>query len=227
MNKKQFFESEIALDEGTRTVVAIINTDSVDRDNEVVLPSGLQRLNYAGNPVVCWGHDYQSLPVGTTQWIKGDGKQLIAKYRVSDKTQFARDVWGLLQDGVLRAHSIGFVPIEQSPPTQQEMLERPDWKGCRNVVRKWELLEFSLVAIPANPEALALAVSKGYDPETLKVFDGWGQPLAEMWIDEPVKKDIPQPKFARSWKEIERQLQKVIANLATEEEIFDMLRGRV
>jgi HK97 family phage prohead protease len=243
MNKKQFLDSELTLDEGSRTVLAIINTDRVDRDNEVVLPSGLVRMNYAGNPVVMWGHDYSSLPIGTTQWVKQDGKSLLAKYRVSDKTQFARDVWGLLQDGVLRAHSIGFIPIDQSPPTQQEMIDRPELKDCRNIVRKWELLEFSLVAIPCNADALAVAVSKGYDAETMKMFgevkpelkpselitsfDGQ-YPLpkeAPMWIDEP--QPLAKPKYCRSWKTIEQQLQRVISTVATESELLDMIRGRV
>lgn len=238
MITKQFNAKDLTLDEDSRTVIACISTDSVDRDNEVVLPMGLQKGQYGGNPVVLYGHDYSSLPVGSTQWIKADNNTVIAKYRISDKTQTARDIWGLLQDGTLRAHSIGFLPMEQSPPTAIEVERRPDWKGCRNVVRKWELLEFSLVAVPCNAEALALAVSKGYSPDTLKLF---GEPEKDCWVDEDEESDkrisdiidtviaerpIPEPKFCRSWKSIEKELKRIIRSVATEEEIIGMLKGK-
>ncbi len=166
MKTKIFEADDFQVDPDSREVVAVISTDSIDRDGEVVLPSGLQRKNYGGNPIVLYGHDSSDkLPIGTTRWIKASGNKLIAKYYISDKTQLGRDVFGLMQDGVLRAHSIGFLEDDVTAPTPEELAARPDWAGCNRVIRSWQLLEFSVVPIPCNQDCLAIAVAKCH-PET-------------------------------------------------------------
>lgn len=166
------FTTELQVNTGKREVLAIVSTNAIDRDGEIVKPDGLKRRNYAGNPVVLVNHDYASLPIGKCLWIKPDGDKVIAKYVVSDKTQLARDVWGLLQDGVLGAHSIGFRSLRATAPTTAEKKVNPDWENAKLVHREWELLEFSIVGVPANPEALTLAVSKGLSPEVRQILEG-------------------------------------------------------
>lgn len=167
---KQYTNTDLKVEDGSREIVAVISTASVDRHGEVVLPKGMSKKNFQGNPVVLVNHNHNSLPIGIARWVKADNDTVISKYFISDKTQEARDVFGLLQDGILQAHSIGFQALEESPPTNQEIKKYPDWAMARNVIRKWELLEFSIVGIPANPEALALAVSKSLSPEVKGMF---------------------------------------------------------
>lgn len=131
----------------------------MDRQNEVVLPTGMLRKNHAGMTVF-YNHD-TTRPIGVTQWIKPHDGKILAKFRCTDKTPFARDIFALAQDGVLRTYSIGFRPLEASPPTAAEIRQHPEWADAVRVYRSWELLEFSLVGVPANPEALMLAISKG------------------------------------------------------------------
>jgi phage head maturation protease len=169
---KIYNASDVEVNPGKREVLAVISTDAIDRDNEVVQPTGIKRKNYAGNPVVMVNHDYQTLPVGKALWVKPDGNKVLAKYYISDKTETARDVFGLLQDGVLNAHSIGFLSTQASPPSTKEINARPDLKNARLIHRAWELLEFSVVGIPCNPEAVSLAVSKGKCSKTLLDFIG-------------------------------------------------------
>ena len=169
---RKAYETELKVDAGKREVLAIISTAAIDRDGEIVKPDGLKRKNYSGNPVVLVNHDYQSLPIGRCLWVKTDGDKVIAKYTVSDKTQLARDVWGLLQDGVLGAHSIGFHSLSASAPTVVEKRADPNLENARLIHREWELFEFSIVGVPANPEALTLAVSKGLSAETAKILGG-------------------------------------------------------
>jgi phage head maturation protease len=164
---KIYDASDVQVNEGKREVIAAISSDAIDRDNEVVSPSGIKRKNYAGNPVVLLNHQYDTLPVGKALWVKPSGNQVLAKYYVSDKTEMSRDVFGLLQDKVLNAHSIGFQSLKASPPSTKEINQRPDLKEARLIHREWELLEFSIVGIPCNPEALTLAVSKGYSKSLL------------------------------------------------------------
>lgn len=168
MLRKAFEGQLIEVQTGRREIVACISTSAVDRDGDVVLPEGLVRKNYSGLTVF-YNHD-TALPLGAAQWVKKSGDRVIAKYRCTDKTQFGRDMFALAQDGVLNSYSIGFLPGEFSGPTPEETARRPELKMARRIYRKWELLEFSLVGIPANPEATMLAISKKVAPETLVIL---------------------------------------------------------
>ena len=168
MLRKAFEGQLIEVQAGRREIVACISTSAVDRDGDVVLPEGLVRKNYSGLTVF-YNHD-TALPLGAAQWVKKSGDRVLAKYRCTDKTQFGRDMFALAQDGVLNSYSVGFLPGEFSNPTPEEIARRPELKKARRIYRKWELLEFSLVGIPANPEATMLAISKKVAPETWAIL---------------------------------------------------------
>ncbi len=180
---------------GKREIIACISTMAVDRQNEVVLPGGMLRKNHAGMTVF-YNHD-TTRPIGVTQWIKPHEGRILAKYRCTDKTPFARDMFALAQDGVLRTYSIGFKPGESSPPTPAEIRSHPDWARASRVHRSWELLEFSLVGVPANPEALMLAISKGLRaPARLAAEAMLPAPAVDgryAWLGELVRRLRPTP----------------------------------
>src|SRR5712672_1326038 len=46
------------------TFDVIISTEVTDRAGEIVRQSGWDLTNYKNNPIVLWGHDYYSLPIG-------------------------------------------------------------------------------------------------------------------------------------------------------------------
>ncbi len=46
------------------TFDVIVSTEMKDRANEIVRQSGWELQNYKNNPIVLWGHDYYSLPIG-------------------------------------------------------------------------------------------------------------------------------------------------------------------
>src|SRR3977135_439738 len=46
------------------TFDVIISTEDTDRSGEIVKQSGWELANYKNNPIVLWGHDYYSLPIG-------------------------------------------------------------------------------------------------------------------------------------------------------------------
>lgn len=145
---------------GSREVVAAISADTVDRDGEVVVPSGMRRRGHSGMTVF-YNHDTK-LPIGSCQWVKASAGRLLAKHRFTDRTELGRDMFALVQDGVLRSYSIGFLPMSAgTAPTDAELREHPGWKGARRVFRDFDLLEYSLVGVPANPDAVQIAVAKG------------------------------------------------------------------
>ena len=159
-NKKQVTSGGMkvsGIDEDERSVIAIISTDAIDRDGEILLPKGMDAENFANNPVVPWSHWSMDPPIGKALWIKKGVKRITAKVQFAT-TDLAEEVWQLFKDGFLKAFSVGFIALESHKPTPAEIKKKPEWAEARRVFDKWELLEFSPVTVPANPEALRLAM---------------------------------------------------------------------
>ena len=121
-----------------------ITTVALDRARDEVVPEGGDFAAYLKNPVVLFGHDHHGLPVGTTTQLDvTPGRGIRARWRWLEGDPFADRVRNAFEQGMLRAASIGFLPRES---------ERNGQGGQR--FTDWELLEWSLVAIPANPDAV-------------------------------------------------------------------------
>ena len=142
-----------------RTVTAVISTGSVDRDEEVLVPKGAVIDNYDKNKVVLWSHDRLSPPIGKALWVKKGRDKITAKVKFA-VTERAEEIWQLFKGGFLKAFSVGFMPLEYREPSPDDVKKTPEYAAARRLYTKWELLEFSAVAVPANPEALALAVKQ-------------------------------------------------------------------
>jgi phage head maturation protease len=173
--KTKIFDAAITCDDAKREIVGIISTEAVDRDKEVLLMDGMIANNFQGNPVVYLNHKHDNFPVGKCLWIKAStspaGKPcLIAKTYITDKTQEGQDCFKLFQDGILNCFSVGFLPKTVSKPTREEITQHPEWEKAERVIRSWELLEYSVAGIPANPECMSLCVSKGFDSEKIKKY---------------------------------------------------------
>lgn len=155
---KQFI-AETKVDDEERTVTAVISTDMVDRDGEVLLPKGADFEQYLKNPVVQWAHSYGDPPIARTLWITKGRKQITAKAQFAD-TVFADEIYQLYKKNFLSAFSVGFLPAKDGShaPKPEEIKRRPELAEASRIYDKWELLEFSAVPVPANPEALATAV---------------------------------------------------------------------
>lgn len=151
--KKQVFVSEIkSIDEKEMTLTAAISTDTVDRMGEVLDPRGIDIKNYTKNPVVLFAHDYSQPPIGKAMWVRRDGQMIISKVKFAS-TAFAQEIFQLYKEGIMKAFSVGFVP--------KDYVEGDGKKSPRLTYTKWELLEYSAVPVPANPDAIALALQKG------------------------------------------------------------------
>ena len=134
------------------TMVAAISTDAVDRMGEVLDPTGVDLKNYKANPVVLWAHDYERPPIAKAQWVKRDGKVILSKLKFAP-TEFAQEIKMLYEQKFMNTFSVGFIP--------KEWVDGDGDKSPRRKYTSWELLEYSAVPVPANPEALAMAMKKG------------------------------------------------------------------
>ena len=150
-----------------RRFKVIASTGSVDRHGDVVVPEGMVSDNFMKNPVVLFGHDYRSLPIGLVDKLYVKEGKVIAegKFAPEDANPEAEKVKKLYDGGFLRAVSIGFMPLKW------ESYEDDD--GYHRKYTKWELLELSFVPVPANSEALdimkEMAKKLGVDPEKMFV----------------------------------------------------------
>jgi phage head maturation protease len=148
-------------------VTAFLTVDTVDDDNEVVLPSGgdLSRFEKNGPLLLC--HDwvkevsYYPLPVGQVVWTKVRPHGILGGIKFARGSEMGREAKALVEEEILRGVSIGFKTVEASPMTKAEAATRPDWqaafertRGKVNVVRKWKLLELSLTPLPCNEDTL-------------------------------------------------------------------------
>lgn len=181
--RKGLVPADLKIEEGERAIVSYITTAAVDRDGEIVLPAGADLKHYRKNPVVLFGHDYHSLPIGKNLWIKSDDKGLIAKTQYANHDE-AEKIYQYRKDGFPLAESIGFVPMEYCYRRYDYRADKYYWKAedlemlkehgltesklknVRCVYTKWTMLEYSDVAVPANPEAVEIAKSKGLNVDT-------------------------------------------------------------
>lgn len=129
----------------------IISTPGRDRDRDRVLPLGAQIGNYLKNPIVQYGHNYSDpwATIGRTTSLEVSEQGLQAAFELRDPvsdTDPMTIIRALWEQEYLRTASIGFIPLTSAPN---------DIGGLD--FASWELLEWSLVPIPANPDALALA----------------------------------------------------------------------
>ena len=146
-------------DLGEGKLEAIISTDDIDRHGEIVDINGIDIKNYEKNPVVMWAHDYSLPPIGKTLSLTKEkiGKKMVLKTVMEFATgvsDLEREVYNLYKGGFMNAFSIGFIPLDEE----------------ENTYTKSELLEYSAVPIPANPNALLLAKAKGIDIDNLDCY---------------------------------------------------------
>lgn len=147
------FTSELrGIDEKEQTITAFISVGTRDRMDEVLVPEGMDRSNFYKNPIVLWAHKYDEPPIGRALWIKREGDGIISKMKFAP-TEFAQEIFSLYKDGFLKAFSVGFMPKEYEDGDGE--------KTARRTYKKWELLEYSAVPVPAHPDALTLAIQKG------------------------------------------------------------------
>ena len=152
---------------------AWVSTEAVDRDGDVLLADGVETENYSKNPVVLFGHNYrdpEAIVAKTLEVAKisGQGIKLtfqFLKRGISQSADLVHDLW---KENYLNAMSVGFIP--------KEWEKRKDDDGedlaRGQVFSQWELLEGSIVTVPANQDALRAAYGEKYDAEILgKIFD--------------------------------------------------------
>jgi HK97 family phage prohead protease len=156
------FEVKQVGDPADRVLEFIGSTAAVDRYGDIIEVSGWQLANYKKNPVFLFGHNYSMPPIGKAVKVeKGpDALTFQIKFATAEEYAFADTIYRLYLGGFLKATSVGFQDIVREP-----ILAEPDGQGYAQQTgwryKKQELYELSAVTVPANPEALIMAVKGG------------------------------------------------------------------
>ena len=170
LKRKVCIVKVLGFSEEDQTVDAIVTTEDIDRDGEICLADGLDIANFANNPILLWGHEWEGPPktcLGhAVEWQK-IGKTWRFKFWYDcQNNPDARLVFGLICSKSLRAYSVGFLPrktVTLKSPEEDVMALPQDVRAkllsgaCKSVFAKWELIEVSNCLIGNNPNALKLS----------------------------------------------------------------------
>jgi HK97 family phage prohead protease len=156
MNKIFKLDSTIkAIEEGDGElrIAGYASTDSIDRDSDRILPTAWTRgglRNYEINPILLFNHDYNR-PIGKVVEMSTDKKGLKIKGVISKS---AGEIYDLVKEGVLSTFSVGFLVKDADYDKSADGL----------IVKDAELLEVSVVSVPANQDA-TFSLAKSFDSQ--------------------------------------------------------------
>ena len=168
-------EVKAAAEADDRTLRFIGTTAARDRMGDEVTLSGWDFKAFRKNPVFLWAHDYRALPIGKVTKIAKDdigngekGWTFDVNFAPADANPVAEQCLKLARGGYLNAVSVGFQShaskwIEEDEEAKDKRKKETPDKHPGKVFLKKELLELSLVPVPANAEALQVARKKGME----------------------------------------------------------------
>lgn len=130
--------------DGVGTIMGYASTfGNTDRVGDVV-NKGAFKGSKAANVMMFWNHNSSDVIGGWTK-IEEDDKGLYVEGELNLDVTRGREAYALLKRGHLKSMSIGY----RIPPNGAKY----DPSGIRQLV-KVDLIEVSLVAVPANPKAM-------------------------------------------------------------------------
>ncbi len=153
MSKKVYKQMSIdvkAVDEEKFEVEGVFSTAKEDRHGEIVFQNW-DLKPFKKNPVILNSHNYRDIAevIGKAVKIGVKDNQLEGKIQFAvNENPKAKIAWELVKNKFVSAFSVGFIAREFDDK----------WN-----ILKAELLEISLVSVPANDEALAKAKAFGID----------------------------------------------------------------
>jgi len=131
--------------DGKKRFTFVVSTASEDRHETEIMPEGGDLRFFKENPVVLFNHD-QDKVIGRSPSIQLENGRIVAQVEFDSDDPFAANIERKVENGFINATSIGFI------------IKKWEFDEDRDVFRilEWELVEFSIVSVPSNREALVL-----------------------------------------------------------------------
>jgi HK97 family phage prohead protease len=130
---------------------AVFSSSNVDRENDRIFATGWKLPKNRELPLL-WQHNHEDLPLGKVSDLRVEGQQLVGRvtYPPRGLHPFADQVSDLMAAGFISTFSVGCLELEE--PTRNQF-------GGYDITSA-ELLEVSVVTIPANADAKLRAMQK-------------------------------------------------------------------
>ena len=168
-HRAKFMKAETKiLDEAEGTISAIVSTESVDRDGDIIRQDGWDLRHFKAHPVLLSSHNYRGLTNQIGEWTRMEvvGKELIGEARYYIREGNPEADWGFFLAGRDQAaFSVGFMPdMTQAKELQGDGKTSYEFKAQ-------ELLEVSQVTVPSNRQSLQAMKGIGLDPVMERLVD--------------------------------------------------------
>ena len=201
----------------------VIAANELSRNGDELNLRGISFKNYRKNPVVLWAHDsYQGIPIAKTVKIGHDDQgRIVADFEFNSDDEFAARVENAWNGGFIRGASIRYMP------TKVVEVRNEAGEVERVRIEESDLLEWSLVPIPADPDSVRAAaralglpaeIFRGLEPEP---EDDESEPLPDPVTDEPgpePNQDDPVEALRERVDAVEQLLEELAARTSTTEE---------
>lgn len=140
----------------------VLSDGSLDRHGTRINPSGWVLSAFKRNPIALFGHS-SVFPIGRWENVRVERDRLVGKLVLAAEGTSARidELRKLVEQGILRAVSVGFSVIEWGTPGKSDY-----------DIEKQELHEVSLVSVGSNTNALAKARSLNISESTIRAVFG-------------------------------------------------------
>lgn len=181
---------------------AVITAETLDRDGEVLIPQGMNSVEFEKNPTLFWNHDYAQ-PVGRCNGLKRKESTIVGDFTFAQRPDgysgefFPEVAAALVGQGIVNAVSVGYVPEDGGVRRATEVDRKKYGDRVHTVYSRWKLLEVSLAPLQANPDALITAVKKGMmSPVAAKRWFGIEAPkrtVVTVSVPVPSTKSAPRP----------------------------------
>lgn len=176
-----------------------MNAQTTDRYGDIVVTDGIQIDEFEKNPVGLLFHNARTWPVATWEnlekVLKGRPRRLEGDFVLLPPGGPVKEIdeteW-MLANGGIRACSIGFTPDWE----EAEMIldEDEKWTGGIRWVRT-TLLECSICAVPASPQALVKAAGRDINLAKELLED-----VLDNWVRTPEGLLLSRAKFEKEYK---------------------------
>lgn len=182
MNKKFYVNATFNTDttekkagSNTLKIAGYANTVDKDRAGDVVLASawakGVDR--FRKNPVLLYQHKHDT-PIGRVNKVTVDKKGMFIEAAVSEAAEKLHGIHSLIKDGALKSFSVGFLVKDGKHDKTTDTF----------VISDVELLEVSVVSVPANQESL-FSVRKNFEND--EEYENFKNSFASEPKEEPVE----------------------------------------
>ena len=148
MHFKNFQAKQTTQDKPIKFVASTANPD---RYGDVVDQKGWDLSAYNRNPVVLFNHNPAQMPIGKGKAYV-ENEQLMLEVEFDQKDDMAKTIEQKVRDGYINAVSVGFQPSKTIARSSLPA-DHPYHGKSGSYFQASELLEVSIVTIPANNEA--------------------------------------------------------------------------